>query len=262
MVGELARACLLLFFPQKGSLYPSKITCQTPIRPKPNKTNTIQLPISFPPSRSQESPGNHRGIPVFHPANTPKPFAENNNLPITQYACKNLVNLDFSIYCNHYTYTQNTPRGAPVDDQDVVLFSDAAQAPIAAQADVGEVRHALDVQMQQVAWGSGLVPLDWWRRVEVSPSAQPRAAQDAADRSRTGAGAARYLVTGPAAQLDNADRKALGETPRTGVRTRAAIPPLRQAGNASPTWRPSWGSRSTTNRHKSSRLRKLSRAFL
>jgi hypothetical protein len=79
--------------------------------------------------------------------------------------------------------------------------------------------------MQQVAWGRVLVAQDRGRRVEVAPSAQPRAAQDAADRGRAGTGAASDLVARhvPATQLDNALIEALGQTTRAAAGPRTAI---------------------------------------
>jgi hypothetical protein len=72
----------------------------------------------------------------------------------------------------------------------------AAQPAIAAQRDLSEARHALDIQVQHVAWAGMLVALHRRRRVQIAPSAQPGTAQDAAHRSRTQPSAPRDLVTG------------------------------------------------------------------
>ena len=82
----------------------------------------------------------------------------------------------------------------------MLLF--AAQPAIAAQGDVAEAGHAFDIQMQEVAGRGVLVALDRRRRVQIAPSAQPRAAQDAAHRGRTQAGAPRDLVAGHVARAE------------------------------------------------------------
>ena len=48
----------------------------------------------------------------------------------------------------------------------------AAQPPIAAPADLGEARHALDIEMHQVAGGGVLVTLDGRRGIQIAPPAQ------------------------------------------------------------------------------------------
>jgi hypothetical protein len=65
--------------------------------------------------------------------------------------------------------------------QEAGMLALAAQPPIAAQANLTEASHAFDVQVQQIAGPGMLIALDGRRRVQVAPSAQPRAAQDAAD---------------------------------------------------------------------------------
>ena len=112
-----------------------------------------------------------------------------------------------------------------VQGQEAGMFLFAAQPPIAAQANLGEARHPLDIQVNEVAWRSVLVALHGWWREQIAPPAQPRAAQDAADGGRTGAGAARDLVAGhvPAAQFDDAAGETLGQAAGTAVRPRAAI---------------------------------------
>jgi hypothetical protein len=89
-----------------------------------------------------------------------------------------------------------------VQRQEAGMFLLAAQPAIAAQANLREARHALDIQMQQVAGPGMLVALYGRRRVQIAPSAEPGAAQDAADRGRAQPGAARDLVAGhvPAAK--------------------------------------------------------------
>ena len=62
------------------------------------------------------------------------------------------------------------------------MFALSAQPSIAAQAHFGKARHALDVQMQQVARSRVLIAHDGGTGMQVAPSAQPGAAQDAADR--------------------------------------------------------------------------------
>ena len=81
-----------------------------------------------------------------------------------------------------------------VQGQKARMTALTAQPAIAAQRDLAEARHALDIQVQQVAGPGMLVTLYRRRRVQIAPAAQLCPAQDAADRSRTQPGAPRNLV--------------------------------------------------------------------
>src|SRR6185437_5627491 len=83
-----------------------------------------------------------------------------------------------------------------VQGQEAGMFLLAAQPAIAAQAYLRELRHALDVQVQQVAGPWVLVALYRRGRIQIAPAAQLSPAQDAADRGRTQPGAPRYFVAG------------------------------------------------------------------
>jgi hypothetical protein len=73
----------------------------------------------------------------------------------------------------------------------------AAQTAVATPVDLGEARHAFDVQIQQVARMRMFIAHDRRRRVEVAPPAQLLAAQDAAD----GGGAQPSLARDPEGRL-------------------------------------------------------------
>ena len=83
-----------------------------------------------------------------------------------------------------------------VQGQEAGVTALASQAAIAAQRDLAEARHALDIQVQQVARPWMLIALYRRWRIQVAPSAQPCPAQDSADRSRTQPRAPRDLVAG------------------------------------------------------------------
>jgi len=114
------------------------------------------------------------------------------------------------------------------------MFAFATEPAIAAQADLRELRHALDIEMQEVAGCVVLVALHGWGRVQVAPSAQPGRAQDTTDRGRTDPGAARDLVAGDVStpQLDDLFGQAGGQAARAAVGSRTAIQqPLGAAGH-------------------------------
>lgn len=76
------------------------------------------------------------------------------------------------------------------------MFALSAQASIAAQGDLGEAGHALDVQMHKVSGGGVFVAHDGRTGVQVAPTAEAGAAQDAADRGGGEATAKSDLVAG------------------------------------------------------------------
>lgn len=70
----------------------------------------------------------------------------------------------------------------------------SAQPAIAAQRDLAEARHALDIQMHQVARRGMLVALHRRPRNQVAPAAQVRLAQQPAHRRRAGPGSPRDRI--------------------------------------------------------------------
>jgi len=120
-----------------------------------------------------------------------------------------------------------------VESQQARMFVLAAQSTIAAQADLAEACHALDVQVQQVAGPRMLVAHDGRSGMQIAPTAEPGAAQDTADRGRGEAAAEGDLISGhvPSAQLDDTADKALRQAARTAVRPRTAVQQSVQAGH-------------------------------
>jgi len=112
-----------------------------------------------------------------------------------------------------------------VESQQARMLVFAAQSAVAAQAHLREASHALDVQVQQVPGPRMFVAHDGRSRMQIAPTAEPGAAQDAADRGRGETAAEGDLISGhvPSAQLDNTAGKALRQAARTAVRSRTAI---------------------------------------
>ncbi len=101
----------------------------------------------------------------------------------------------------------------------------AAQPSVPAQADLGKARHALDIEMHQIAWNGMFVALDRRRRIEVAPSTQSRPTQHPADGGWTGTRPASDFIARhvSSAQLNNAVVKALRQAARAATRPRTAV---------------------------------------
>ena len=69
-----------------------------------------------------------------------------------------------------------------MEGQEAGMFLLATQAAIGTATDLREARHAFDIEMQRIAGYGMLVALYRGWRIQFAPTAQPGAAQNAAER--------------------------------------------------------------------------------
>jgi hypothetical protein len=55
------------------------------------------------------------------------------------------------------------------------MAAQTAQAAVAAQRDLRKASHTLDIEMKEVAWAGGFVPLNGWSGMQIAPAAKPDA---------------------------------------------------------------------------------------
>ena len=117
-----------------------------------------------------------------------------------------------------------------------------AAAAVTPPNDLLEAAHALDVEVEQISRAGMFVTHHGWSGMQIAPTAEPSATQNAADGGRTEFGGAGNVIRGPmlTAELDNPNHPTRGSGSGA-VSGRAIRPPLR-SDNDETTWLRFWES--------------------